>query len=311
MPFIHDFFTGGFLGVDVFFVLSGFLITALLLREQADHGGVCFGSFYARRALRLLPALFVLLMAHAIYARIAHLPSAAEISTIRAAIFYYVNWYGVWHVFGVAQGLGHLWSLAIEEQFYLVWPTVLVLFLGLRRKTTRVTVILVAAIVTIGVHPALMWEHGTSWLFIFLRTDTRADSLLVGALLACLWVRRRTPTKGLFLQPGSPVVCFSFVSSSPGLTLGSSTSAGSPSSRSRSRSPSSSSSLPRSRAHGLAIVCSLFLRCERLAGCPMGCTCGICPFSLRSIVTEAVGLWSFRSSSLTVPAQRSRPCRGF
>jgi peptidoglycan/LPS O-acetylase OafA/YrhL len=214
VPFIDDFFTGGFLGVDVFFVLSGFLITALLLREQADHGGVRFGSFYVRRALRLLPALFVLLMAHAIYARVAHLPSAAEISTIRAAIFYYVNWYGVWHLLGVAQGLGHLWSLAIEEQFYLVWPTVLVLFLGLRRKTTWVTVILVAAIVAIGVHRALMWEHGTSWLFIFLRTDTRADSLLVGALLACLWVRRRTPTKGLvpaaWIASGVLLLCVEF-----------------------------------------------------------------------------------------------------
>jgi peptidoglycan/LPS O-acetylase OafA/YrhL len=194
---IHNFFSGGFLGVDVFFVLSGFLITALLLREQADHGGVRFGSFYARRALRLLPALFVLLMAHAIYARIVHLPSPAEISTIRAAIFYYTNWYGVWHPLGVAQGLGHLWSLAIEEQFYLVWPTVLVVFLGLQRKTTTVTVILVAAIVAIGANRALMWEHGTSWLSVFVRTDTRSDSLLVGALVACLWVRRRTPTKGL------------------------------------------------------------------------------------------------------------------
>jgi peptidoglycan/LPS O-acetylase OafA/YrhL len=198
LGFVDDFFRGGFLGVDVFFVLSGFLITALLLREQADRGHVRIGSFYTGRALRLLPALFVLLAAHVIYAALANpFPFEHELVSVRAGIFYYYNWQVVWDLFKTVPDLGHLWSLAIEEQFYLLWPAVLILFLGIRRKTSWVVVALVAAIVAIAVHRALMWERGASWIFIFVRTDTRADSLLVGVLLAWLWVRRRTPTKGL------------------------------------------------------------------------------------------------------------------
>jgi peptidoglycan/LPS O-acetylase OafA/YrhL len=212
---VDNFFRGGFLGVDLFFVLSGFLITALLLREQADHRRVRFGSFYARRALRLLPALFVLLGAHAIYAAYANppFPFEHEVLNIRAAVFYYANWFVVFDLLRAVPDLGHLWSLSVEEQFYLIWPTLLVLFFGLRRRIAPVVMILVAGIVAVAVHRAMMWD-GSNWLPLFNRTDTRADSLLVGALLACLWVRCRTPEKGLvpaaWVASGILILCVEF-----------------------------------------------------------------------------------------------------
>jgi peptidoglycan/LPS O-acetylase OafA/YrhL len=188
---------GGFLGVDLFFVLSGFLITALLLREQGDRGAVRFGSFYGRRALRLLPALYVLLAAHALYAWVAGLSWENEVMTTKWALVYATNWQAAWHLFTVSPGLGHLWSLAIEEQFYLVWPAILIAFLGLKRNANVAIAAIVVAIVAVVVHRFVLYDDGVFVLSLFVRTDTRADSLLVGALLASLWVRRKTPTRGL------------------------------------------------------------------------------------------------------------------
>jgi peptidoglycan/LPS O-acetylase OafA/YrhL len=196
---VNNIFRGGFLGVNIFFVLSGFLITALLLREQADRGHVRIGTFYAGRALRLLPALYVLLVAHMVYVAVTHpFPFEHELVSVRAAAFYYFNWQVVWNVHKVATDLGHLWSLSIEEQFYLVWPAVLILGLGLRRRARTVAAVLIAVIVIIAVNRAVLW-HPTAWQELLNRTDTQADGLFVGALLAVLWVRRRTPTRGLVL----------------------------------------------------------------------------------------------------------------
>jgi len=212
---IDGLFDGGFLGVDLFFVLSGFLITALLLNEQLDHQRVRFGSFYARRALRLLPALFALLAIHMIYVAVAEpYTFAREFANARAAVFYYANYYAVWHLLDAVGDLGHLWSLAVEEQFYLLWPAILVLFLGVRRPTGYVATVLVAAIAVVAVRRAVLWEGGTGWLPLFNRTDTRVDSLLVGALLASLWVRGRTPVKGLvpaaWVATGILLLCVEF-----------------------------------------------------------------------------------------------------
>jgi len=212
---IDGLFDGGFLGVDIFFVLSGFLITALLLREQLDHPRVRFGSFYARRALRLLPALFVLLAVHMVYVAIAEpYTLAREFANARAAVLYYANYYVVWHFFDAVGDLGHLWSLSVEEQFYLVWPAILILFLGIRRPAGYVATLLGVMIAVVAIRRAVLWEGGTGWLPLFNRTDTRIDSLLVGALLASLWVRGRTPTKGLapaaWIASGILLLCVEF-----------------------------------------------------------------------------------------------------
>lgn len=209
---LDGFIEGGYLGVDLFFVLSGFLITALLLDEERGRRRVSYRSFYARRALRLLPALYFLLLVYVFYVVITDFdgfPDYAQVvgssnvgvldwdsvrASVAAAIFYYSNWLVVWDLGSVATGTNHLWSLAVEEQFYLVWPVICVGLLGLRRHATTVAAVLVAAIAVIAVHRALLWE-GTLWLELFVRTDTRADSLLVGALLGHLWVRRATPVR--------------------------------------------------------------------------------------------------------------------
>jgi peptidoglycan/LPS O-acetylase OafA/YrhL len=185
---------GAFLGVDIFFVLSGFLITCLLLGEQAERTRVRFGAFYRRRALRLLPALYVLLAVHVLYTLVTGLSLHLEWLSVRGALAYVSNWTWKWDWLQSAPGLGHLWSLAVEEQFYLVWPVVLIVFLGVRRRTATVAIVMVAGIAFIAVHRAMMWEHGVNWLFLSIRTDTRADSLLVGALLAQLWVRGWRPS---------------------------------------------------------------------------------------------------------------------
>ncbi|MDP1818526.1 MAG: acyltransferase [Acidimicrobiales bacterium] len=178
---------GGFLGVDLFFVLSGFLITTLLLREVSDGGTVHLGAFYARRALRLLPALYLFLAAHLLYAVLADLSLAHELRSLASATLYVSNWQTVHNLFTVNEGLGHLWSLAVEEQFYVLWPLALLGLLRLDRSGRLLRGVLVAAIVAICLHRAILWEGGGDWLFLYIRTDTRLDTLLVGALLAVAW----------------------------------------------------------------------------------------------------------------------------
>jgi peptidoglycan/LPS O-acetylase OafA/YrhL len=194
---LDGFIEGGYLGVDLFFVLSGFLITALLLGEERGRSSIRFGAFYARRAIRLLPALYLLLLCHAAYTLLTELDWSREVASMRAAVLYHSNWQVVNDLDSVATGTSHLWSLAVEEQFYLVWPAVLVGFLGLRQKAATVAAVLGLVIVGVALHRALLWNDGAPWLELFVRTDTRADALLVGALLASLWVRRVTPTRGV------------------------------------------------------------------------------------------------------------------
>src|SRR2546430_2700946 len=131
---------GGFLGVDVFFVLSGYLITGLLLFEHQHTGRISLGAFYLRRARRLLPALYVLL---AVVATLAVVVRPGDLAGLRhdlwAAVGYATNWWLIAEgssYFGAGAHpsmLTHLWSLAVEEQFYLVWPLALLGLLRLAR----------------------------------------------------------------------------------------------------------------------------------------------------------------------------------
>src|SRR4051812_6041644 len=136
MPFFRGndrFPTGGLLGVDVFFVLSGFLITTLLLEERRDTGSISLRAFYKRRALRLFPALWVLLAVHAAVAHQAGWDMTTEWHTILAALTYTTNWAPVFH-WNLNADQVFLWSLAVEEQFYLVWPFVLRRLLRVSKK---------------------------------------------------------------------------------------------------------------------------------------------------------------------------------
>jgi peptidoglycan/LPS O-acetylase OafA/YrhL len=186
---------GGYLGVDAFFVLSGFLITALLLREQTNRGRFRFGAFYRRRALRLLPVVFAFVIAHYLFAKSLHLSMAREHSSLYALLLYYTNWKAIWDP-PVALAFGHLWTLAVEEQFYLVWPLVTAV-LTVRTRTRTVVLVLGSAIAFVALRRGIMYQHNVATERLLGGTDTRADTLLVGALLAHLWVRSCVPPRRL------------------------------------------------------------------------------------------------------------------
>jgi peptidoglycan/LPS O-acetylase OafA/YrhL len=129
----------GHLGVDLFFVLSGFLITALMLNEHQHHGAISFQGFYRRRAFRLLPALVVFLSVHFVWALLTDIPSRLlspgtelrnEIASVLSALFFSLNLLPFFGDYTATLGLGHLWSLAVEEQFYFIWPLVTVALLS-------------------------------------------------------------------------------------------------------------------------------------------------------------------------------------
>src|SRR5215475_1344618 len=145
---------GGFLGVDAFFVLSGFLITSLLLAEHAKHGAIKLAAFWARRARRLLPALLLVLVAVAIAGH--YLLISDDLSLLRtdelAALFYVANWRMIYRGTGyfaataTPSPLQHTWSLGIEEQFYVLWPLLIVgLLAALTLRRTRRVLFLVCA----------------------------------------------------------------------------------------------------------------------------------------------------------------------
>jgi len=207
---------GGFLGVDAFFVLSGFLITSLLLAESRDRGGISLGAFLARRARRLLPALACVLAAVALYA--ATLAKPDELATIRgdalATIGYFANWRAIftsrdyWALFRNPSPLEHTWSLAIEEQFYLVWPLVVWALVRDGRGPAAAKRVLATSVV--------LASASLTWMIVifdpadpsrvYFGTDTRIASILVGAALAA-WLGMRGPARsrrlGTALEAGA------------------------------------------------------------------------------------------------------------
>lgn len=189
---------GGFLGVDVFFVLSGFLITSIILEEFDKFGRIDFKQFYLGRARRLLPALVLMLLVVGVATAIFYRDAAHQFaSDALASIFYVNNW---WYIFadqsyfaftGRPPFLKHLWSLSVEEQFYLIWPAIAYLCV---RKFGRRGVALLAAVVAV---------MSTAWMLYltvangypdfadpsraYFGTDSHISGLLVGALLATCW----------------------------------------------------------------------------------------------------------------------------
>jgi peptidoglycan/LPS O-acetylase OafA/YrhL len=182
---------GGYLGVDVFFVLSGYLITSLLIVEARQTGRISIKRFYIRRAKRLFPAVFTLLAVVALVV-IIWLPDQGRQlrSDLLAAIGYSTNW---WLIFEDASYFGngdrprlltHLWSLSVEEQFYLLWPLVMIFFARVKAKRPTMLVVLalgVLASTTIGI---LLFDPWTDPSRVYFGTDTRALAPLLGAALA-------------------------------------------------------------------------------------------------------------------------------
>jgi len=180
--------TQGYLGVDIFFVLSGFLITLLLIEEWESSGKISLKAFYMRRALRLLPALTVFLSVMIVYALIAFPYDRAFKTTVVsvASLGYSTNWLMAFHLYAEDQILSHTWSLAIEEQFYLVWPLLFIFLLrcGLRRRT--ILIIVAVAILSVLFYRVTAFHSGAPLVRIYNGTDMRGDSLLIGCLAAML-----------------------------------------------------------------------------------------------------------------------------
>ncbi|MHB1596764.1 MAG: acyltransferase family protein [Streptosporangiaceae bacterium] len=182
---------GGFLGVDVFFVLSGYLITDILVTAYQRNGTIGLAGFWQRRARRLLPPLAVVLVAVTATVAITEPDQLPSLRTaLLGAVTYTSNWWqALTHVsyfarYGPPAPLEHLWSLAVEEQFYLIWPLILIVALGvLRRPVHRALVAWAGALVSALIMLAI-YVPGSDPSLVYYGTDTHASALMVGAALA-------------------------------------------------------------------------------------------------------------------------------
>ena len=203
--------SGGYLGVDLFFVLSGFLITTLLLEEWVATAAINLAAFWSRRARRLLPALFLVVLALAVYL-VANAEfagpganGAIDLSALRgdaiATLLYVGNWHAIYAhqsyfaQFSSPSPLQHTWSLAIEEQFYLVWPLLLALVLRASRRSWRQVGLGLTVVVGLGSAAlmALLFHPGADPTRIYYGTDTRLFDLMAGAAVAFVAAARPQP----------------------------------------------------------------------------------------------------------------------
>jgi peptidoglycan/LPS O-acetylase OafA/YrhL len=177
---------GGVLGMSVFFVLSGFLITALLMQEWNRTGSISLKQFYYRRALRLLPALFALLFVCCLYGLIKSKDEAIAIyMSVAATLFYVTNWISAFSHADLGP-LAHTWSLSVEEQFYMLFPLVLSVLLWLKLKRLWTVIFLLFVITASVVHTVMLWENGHSIRRVYYGFDARVDELLIGCLIGIL-----------------------------------------------------------------------------------------------------------------------------
>ncbi len=192
---------GGLIGVGVFFVLSGYLITDILLDQWKTDGHPLLANFWIRRARRLLPALLTMLLVVVLWVCLFDRVQVVALrGDVIASLLYISNWWFIFHKvsyfssFGRPSPLGHLWSLAVEEQFYLIWP--LMLSFGLRfirRRGWWVSIILVMSLMS-SLAMALIYQPGSDPSRVYYGTDTRAFALLIGAALAFTWPSERLRT---------------------------------------------------------------------------------------------------------------------
>lgn len=190
-----QFLTGGFIGVDIFYVLSGFLITTLLMEEWQRRSSIDLKHFYLRRALRLLPAFLTLLLICGAWSfMVTHENAVALRKEMLVAGCYATNWPKLHQT--PMPTLGHTWSLAMEEQFYILWPVLLYGLLRAGLPIRRIVLLIGLGIVSIIVHRNILydsyrgdiswhdkWEH---FIRLYSGFDTRADTLLVGCLLGLI-----------------------------------------------------------------------------------------------------------------------------
>lgn len=185
---------GGLIGVGIFFVLSGYLITDQIIQRWKQDRRLDLKDFWIRRARRLLPAMFVMLFLTAMWlllfdrSRLAALQGDFISSTL-----YFNNWWLIFHdvsyfeSFGPPSPIGHLWSLAIEEQFYFIWPLVIIVGLRLAPQRGKLIVMCLTGAFLSALAMALIYQPGVDPSRVYYGTDTRAFALLIGAALALAW----------------------------------------------------------------------------------------------------------------------------
>jgi len=176
-----------FIGVDTFFVLSGFLITSLLLREYDQTSGISLRHFYIRRALRLLPLLITMLLVLVVIAVLMDPFEKAvqEMYEALRALFYFTNWARIYSV-GQACYLSHTWSLSIEEQFYFIWPVLLLLMVKRNSRNSLLCWVLLGVALSVA-----------SRILLYLGTDTKTNPYR----LWTDWIRGQTPCCWAAMRP--------------------------------------------------------------------------------------------------------------
>ena len=189
-------FHGGFIGVDIFFVVSGFLITSLLMEEFEHSGSISYKQFLHRRVRRLLPALLVVLVAISIWTSLYSRRNLDQLQRDLAPAFFYVsNWWQIfWNdipYFASTEPplLRHMWSLAVEEQWYIFWPLCFILISRAKRNLLSQCIMLITISLVVSVVVALLFVAGDDARsnFLYLSTPTRSVGLLMGAALALVW----------------------------------------------------------------------------------------------------------------------------
>lgn len=199
--------SGGFLGVDIFFVLSGYLITSTILPLKGNQLTVGLGQFWIGRFRRLLPAAYVMIITSFAWATLFH---KELLHTLRgdtiSSIFYSSNWWFIFHKlsyfdsFGSPSPLKNLWSLAIEEQFYLIWPILLMLGLYLVKKQSKLAIFIFIGALCSAVLMGILYEPGADPSRIYYGTDTRSFELLIGCWLALVWPMKRLSSQKLSIN---------------------------------------------------------------------------------------------------------------
>lgn len=190
----------GSLGVTIFFVLSGYLITTLMRIEHAHSGAISYRSFYLRRLLRLMPPLMIVIAVAGLLSALSIIDGRFTPAGMISALFYFGNYYVIAHDYhGMPAGIGVVWSLAIEEHYYLFYPPLAALLLRVGRVGLSVTVLSILCAAVLAWRYWLVFHAGTE-AYITMATDTRVDAILIGCLMALLcnpWLDRVAERKAL------------------------------------------------------------------------------------------------------------------
>ncbi|MBG9756580.1 acetyltransferase [Lysinibacillus sphaericus] len=209
---------GGFLGVDIFFVLSGYLITSTILPLKGNQLTVSLKKFWIGRFRRLLPAAYVMIITSFVWAMLFH---KELLHTLRgdalSSIFYSSNWWFIFHKlsyfdsFGSPSPIKNLWSLAIEEQFYVIWPLLLMIGLYVVKKQSKLAKVVFIGAICSALLMAILYQPGADPSRVYYGTDTRCFELLIGCWLALVWPMKRLSSQKLSTSHMNKLNAISFI----------------------------------------------------------------------------------------------------